>query len=182
MQLKKLVQIMLVGGLLVLGGCARHHQPDGTNDSATVGDMNNANGGGVQTSGAGQADSFGGDQGGNGSYQKLSGKHTYYFDFDRSDVHDSDKPSIYALADYLVAHPHAKVILEGHTDPRGSREYNVALGERRANAVLDLLKSRGVNPDQIRVVSYGAERPAVPGRSEQDYQLDRRAVNLYLKK
>ena len=81
-----------------------------------------------------------------------------------------------------MAHASARVILEGHTDPRGSREYNVALGERRANAVAEFMKEKGVNPEQIRVVSYGAQRLAAPGRTESDYQLDRRVVLVYSQK
>ena len=106
-------------------------------------------------------------------------KRTYYFAFDSSDVQQSDMPSINANANYLISHARARITIEGHTDPRGSREYNVALGERRADAVLDILKSRGVNPNQVRVVSYGAERLASPGRDEESYQLDRRAVIVY---
>lgn len=180
MQLKKIIQVMMLSGLVVLGGCAHHRAPDGTNDSSSISDMNNVNG--AQTSGVGQNDNFGDDQGGGASSHQLLSRRIYYFDFDRSEVHDQDKPAIYANADYLMRHPHAYIVLEGHTDPRGSREYNVALGERRADAVFDLLKSRGVNPDQVRVVSYGAERPAVPGHTEQDFQLDRRAVVVYLKR
>jgi peptidoglycan-associated lipoprotein len=173
MRLKKLAQIMLVScAVLSLGACSsmRHKSGD---DSAAVTDAN-----GAMASGVGQGDEFGGT----GSSSQSARKNIYYFDFDRSDVHDEDKPAIFANADYLVAHPNAKIILEGHTDPRGSREYNVALGEHRANAVADLMKSKGVNPNQIRVVSYGAERLAVPGRSEEDFRLDRRAVVAYQQK
>ena len=148
-------------------------------DQFTPAGSGDAVSGGAEASGAGQGSNFGDTDGTRG---RSSTRNTYYFDFDRSDVRSEDKPGIYSNADYLVAHPHAKVIVEGHTDPRGSREYNVALAERRADAVADILKSRGVNPSQIRVVSYGAERLAVPGRTEQDFQLDRRAVIVYIKK
>ena len=109
-----------------------------------------------------------------------SGKDVYYFDFDRSVVKPVDMPAIYAKADYLLSHPKAKIILEGHTDPRGSREYNIGLGERRANAIAEVLKSKGVNPSQIRMLSYGAERLAAQGRSEEDYQMDRRAIFAHI--
>lgn len=131
---------------------------------------------GAQAAGAGEGDSFGGADGIGGSGSHASRKNTYYFDFDRSDVREEDKPRVFASANYLMSHTNKRVIVEGHTDPRGSREYNVALAERRANSVADLLKSKGTNPGQIRVVSYGAERLASPGHSEQDFQLDRRAV------
>ncbi len=174
MKLKKLTQILIIGcGILALGACSstRHKTNDDVN-TAAMNDMNNSN---VRTSGLGENERFG-DQGGVGGHSGKLAKRTYYFDFDKYDVRDTDKSAILANADWLAAHPNSKVILEGHTDPRGSREYNVGLGENRAKSVLDILQSRGVNPSQIHIVSYGSERPAAQGRSEQDFQLDRRAI------
>jgi peptidoglycan-associated lipoprotein len=169
MKLKMLIQSMIVTcGILSLAACSSLHHRNGPADGSTT-DMNGA----AQTSGAGDGSSFGGDA-------EALNKKVYYFDFDRSEIKDEDKPSINANADNLIAHRNVKILLEGHTDPRGSREYNVALGERRANAVADMMKAKGVSPDQIRVVSYGAERLAVPGRSEQDFTQDRRVVLVYL--
>lgn len=177
MRLKQLIQTLFVcGSIAALSACASGGHGNG-NDTASVTDANAAEG--AQTSGIEQGAGFDDQNGPAG--QGLS-QRTYYFDFDSSDVHDEDKPAIYANANYLVTHSNARIIVEGHTDPRGSREYNVALGERRANAVLDLLKSKGVNPDQVRVVSYGAERLAAVGRSEEDYKLDRRVVIVYSQK
>jgi peptidoglycan-associated lipoprotein len=176
MKLKTVVQVMLVCGALALTSCASMHKKNGS-DEASVSDLN---GGGAQTSGVGDADQFGAE--GNLSPAQLLARHTYYFEFDKSDVKESEKPAIFANADYLASHSSAKILLEGHTDPRGSREYNVALGERRGNAVAELLKSKGVNPDQIRVISYGAERLAAPGHDESAFQLDRRVVLVYLQK
>lgn len=170
MKLKRIVQLTLIGcGLVALAACSAHKNTD----QASVSDMNGGNSG-AMASGVSDNANYG-DAGPQDSLHKR----TYYFDYDKSNVHEDDKPAIFANADYLVAHPSAKVIVEGHTDPRGSREYNVALGERRAEAVIELLKSKGVNPGQIRVVSYGAERLAAPGHTESDYQLDRRAVIVY---
>ncbi len=173
MQLKRIAQIVIIScSILALGACssARKH------DDASVSDMDMN--GGAQASGVNDGSNFGGDVGPRDSLHKR----IYYFDYDKDVVHDEDKPAINANADYLVSHPSARVTVEGHTDPRGSREYNVALGERRANAVADALKARGVGADQIRVVSYGAERLASPGRSDADYQMDRRAVIVYTKR
>ncbi len=69
--------------------------------------------------------------------------------------------------------------MEGHTDERGSREYNIALGERRANGVRQVMIAMGVSPQQIRVVSYGEERPAAGGQDEQSYALNRRVEIVY---
>ncbi|MDR3477899.1 MAG: OmpA family protein [Gammaproteobacteria bacterium] len=176
MKIKKLVQVMIVScGILSLAACSSMHKS--SSDNA---DMADVNGGGAQSSGLGDGSGTFGTDG--MSPQQLLAKHVYYFDFDRSEVNDNEKPAIYANADRIMANPRTKVLLEGHTDPRGSREYNVALGERRANAVAEIMKSKGVNPDQIRVISYGAERLAVPGHNEEDFKQDRRAVLVYLQK
>ena len=145
MKLNKIVQMVLVGcSILALAGCAANKGPGGNGvDEATIADAND-----VQSSGLGQDSNFGGR--GN---THASNNRTYYFDFDKSDIRNEDKPAILANGDYLAANPHKKIVLEGHTDPRGSREYNVALAERRAKSVDQLLKTKGVNPGQVRVVS-----------------------------
>lgn len=173
MQFKKIVQIMLIGvSIIALSACTHTKKSSGTDGSdGSYDTASNA-----QASGVGQGSQYGDEN----SSKHSASKNTYYFDFDRSDVHASDRPAIYSQANYLLAHPKTKIILEGHTDPRGSREYNVGLGERRANAVAEILRSKGVNSNQIRVVSYGAERLAAAGHTEQDYQLDRRAVVAHL--
>jgi peptidoglycan-associated lipoprotein len=172
MKLKQLATVLLIScTVLALSACAS--KKHGNYNDTGVSDAD-----GAQAAGIGEGENFGG-AGGNMGGPQSSRKNTYYFDFNRSDVREEDKPGIFANANYLIAHSNKRVIVEGHTDPRGSREYNVALAERRANAVADMLKSKGVNPDQIRVVSYGAERLAAPGHSEQDFQLDRRAIIVY---
>jgi peptidoglycan-associated lipoprotein len=172
MKLKTLVKVMLVScSILGLAACS---------STGKNGDLSAADGGpagGAQASGAGDNGSFSTS---GMTPEQLLARRTYYFEYDKSEVNEQEKPAIFANADNLVAHANAKILLEGHTDPRGSREYNVALGERRANAVAEILKSKGVNPDQIRVISYGAERLAVPGHSESDYEHDRRVVLVYL--
>lgn len=173
MNLKQWIKIVLLAITVVaLGSCAKHKKYDPN----AVNNANAAYSGDAQASGLGDESSFGGEA---GSEQMLS-KRVYYFDFDSYTVHDQDRSAIRANADYLTAHPRTKVLLEGHTDPRGSREYNIGLGERRAKAVADVLTNNGVNPNQIRIVSYGAEKLASPGRSEHAYQLDRRVVLVYM--
>lgn len=104
---------------------------------------------------------------------------TYYFDFDKDIVHQGDLASINAQATYLVAHANARVRIEGHADERGSREYNVALGWRRAKAVANVLKQQGVHQNQIAIVSYGKEKPAAFGHDESSYSLNRRVKLIY---
>jgi peptidoglycan-associated lipoprotein len=103
----------------------------------------------------------------------------YYFTFDDSRVESKYIPSIEAQARYLVEHPGAKILITGHTDARGSREYNVGLGERRAHSVVDILRLAGVPARQIRVVSYGKERLAVLGDDEQAHRYNRRVELTY---
>jgi len=119
---------------------------------------------------------------GNGAPSDTAGllsKKVVYFDFDSSTVHDEDRAIIQAHADYLSQHPTVKVTLEGHTDERGSREYNIGLGERRAKAVAEMMKLMGVSADQISTVSYGEERPAALGHDESAWHLNRRVEIVY---
>jgi peptidoglycan-associated lipoprotein len=179
MQLKKWMQVVLVSSSIVmLAACSSGKK----NNSSAVNGANSAAAynGEAQASGLGEESRFG-EQGGAGSEQTLS-KRVYYFDLDSNVVRADDKPAIDANADYLIAHPNARVMLEGHTDPRGSREYNIGLGERRARAVAEILTEKGVNPAQIRIVSYGAEKRVGMGSSAADFQLDRRVVLVYLKR
>lgn len=175
MKLKKIFQVSVICcGILALGACSTTKRANSGSDMA-MNDMNGGSAQGAQAQGLGNSENFNDQAGGGARGGKLANR-TYYFDFDKYDVRETDKAAILANADWLAAHPNSKVILEGHTDPRGSREYNVALGENRAKAVLEILQSRGVNPNQIRIVSYGAERPAANGRTDQAFQLDRRAI------
>jgi len=102
-----------------------------------------------------------------------------YFEFDSSLVRSEDRPTIEAHASYLAANPGVSVVLEGHADERGTREYNVGLSERRAHAVSQLLTLQGVQARQIETVSYGEERPAVDGHDESAWQLNRRVEFVY---
>jgi peptidoglycan-associated lipoprotein len=106
----------------------------------------------------------------------------YYFAFDQSVVGPADARAITIQANYLVTHHNAKVRLEGNTDDRGSREYNVGLGYRRAQAVADVLKQQGVSPAQIKIVSYGKEHPVVSGDNEHAWSLNRRVELIYVQK
>jgi len=106
-------------------------------------------------------------------------KRTIYFMLDSSQIMPDFVPVISAHARYLVANPSQRIILEGHCDERGSREYNIALGEQRALSVANMLKVQGVSDNQIEVVSYGEEKPAAFGNDEAAWELNRRAVIDY---
>jgi len=98
-----------------------------------------------------------------------------YFDFDSSKLNGREEEVIGEYATFLLSNPNTKLRIEGHTDERGSREYNVALGERRAKSVAKILASHGVPNDRYEIVSYGAEKPAVRGQSEEAWSKNRRA-------
>ena len=110
----------------------------------------------------------------------LLAKRTVYFDFDSSEIKGAGTDVVAAHAKYLAANGGARVRLEGHTDERGSREYNIGLGERRAQAVRRALLLQGAGDAQISTVSYGEERPAVPGHDEAAWAKNRRVEIVYL--
>ena len=107
------------------------------------------------------------------------GTRTIYFEFDSSEVSASGQATIEAHAVYLAERPGAQITLEGHADERGSREYNIALGEQRALAVNRLMTLLGASGTQIRTISYGEERPAADGHDESSWQLNRRVEIIY---
>jgi len=98
-----------------------------------------------------------------------------FFDFDRSAIRDEQKAALNDNAGWLKANSGAKIILEGHCDERGTAEYNLALGERRAKAVKDYLVGAGIAADRISTISYGEERPFVLGHDESAWKWNRRA-------
>ena len=108
----------------------------------------------------------------------LLAQRVVYFDFDSSVVHDDSMPMLKAHAEYLVGNGNT-ITVEGHCDERGTREYNIALGERRADAVRRILLANGVAANQIKIVSYGEERPAALGHDEQAWAMNRRSELMY---
>ncbi len=111
---------------------------------------------------------------------ELNAKNTVYFGYDSSEIQAEYVPIVAAHAAYLTKYPAAHIRLEGNTDERGSREYNIGLGERRAQAVRKALMLQGVADGQITTVSYGEERPAAEGHDEAAYAQNRRVVLVQL--
>ncbi len=103
----------------------------------------------------------------------------FYFDFDQSQVKAEAVQALRGHAKYLVANPSANAVLEGHADERGTREYNIALGERRAQAIARVLTVNGVSSSQIEVVSFGEEKPAVMGHNDGSWAQNRRVELKY---
>jgi peptidoglycan-associated lipoprotein len=113
-----------------------------------------------------------------GSQQDLeaSAGDRVFFAFDRSDITPESREILSRQADWLRRYPNVSVTIEGHCDERGTREYNLALGERRAQAVKNVLVAMGIPASRISTISYGKERPAVVGSTEEAYAQNRRAV------
>jgi peptidoglycan-associated lipoprotein len=111
--------------------------------------------------------------------EKLRSEHIVYFDFDTSTVSSEFSAILDAHAKFLNESSAVKVLVEGHADERGTPEYNIALGERRAKAVVTYLENMGVSSSQLSVVSYGEEKPMIKDRSESAFAKNRRAVLVY---
>jgi peptidoglycan-associated lipoprotein len=101
-----------------------------------------------------------------------------FFDFDKADIRKGDAEILRASAQWLKDHPSELLLIEGHCDPRGTNEYNLALGERRARAAMNFLTAAGVATSRMSVVSYGEERPVCQEANEACWQKDRRAFFL----
>ena len=172
------IKFLLISGLLVatmaLTGCSsKGGSKDGDGSDAAGGD-----GRGVETSGASQTGSWTGAEALNNPDSPLYTK-VIYFDFDVSSIRSEYIDTLRAHAEYLVNNPSASVTIEGHCDERGSREYNIALGEQRSNAVQRFFEAEGVRSSQINSISYGEERPEDYGHSEAAWAMNRRAVLVY---
>ena len=101
-----------------------------------------------------------------------------FFDTDRFNIDVQDQATLQSQAQWLAANPNVRITVEGHADERGTRDYNLALGERRANAAKNFLVSLGVSPARIQTVSYGKERPQALGSNETAWAQNRRAVTI----
>jgi len=109
----------------------------------------------------------------------FNAKNIIYFDYDSSQLKSDDEQTVERHAQYLLDNPSVKIVLEGHADERGSREYNMALGEKRAYSVKKLLELKGVGKQQVDTVSFGEEKPDIDGHEEQSWSANRRAVFVY---
>jgi peptidoglycan-associated lipoprotein len=164
--------------ILGVAGC-------GSNETLPEGGAD-ASAGGVDA-----ASTTGADGGAFGDFEPLGGAETgaapaglmdqlvVYFDFDSSDIRADFNTMLASHGQYLASNPTVQLRLEGHADERGSREYNIGLGERRAQAVRRILLLQGATADQLSTVSYGEERPAVFGSDEESYSQNRRVELVY---
>ncbi|MBO9518221.1 MAG: peptidoglycan-associated lipoprotein Pal [Porphyrobacter sp.] len=112
--------------------------------------------------------------------QAMQGRDTIYFDTDQYNIDPEDQAALRQQAQYMQQYADIRATVEGHADERGTREYNLALGERRANAARNYLVSLGISPDRLTTVSYGKERPVALGSNEASWARNRRAVTVIL--
>jgi len=171
----KFGKLMIVTLVAVLAGCST--TGDTTGDAA-VEDRGTSADGGAMASGVGAGGDF-------SSYSLNDpnsplARRVIYFEYDSAEIAGADQDLLVTHAGYLVANPGQQITLEGHTDERGSREYNIALGDRRALSVQRMLELNGVAPGQVNVVSYGEEKPAAEGHSDAAWRLNRRVEIVYL--
>jgi peptidoglycan-associated lipoprotein len=156
----KLLLSMLFAALLGLGGCA--------SDTATKGGDGDGTG---TTTGAGKMSPE--------RMKQLLAKRTVYFEFDSSTLVGENLEIVQAHGQHLAANAKTKVAFEGHADERGTREYNLALGERRAQSVERVMRTLGVGSDRAKVVSFGEEKPVANGHDESAWSLNRRVEIVY---
>ncbi|MDD2864441.1 MAG: peptidoglycan-associated lipoprotein Pal [Methylococcales bacterium] len=191
MKFTKTLAAVAFASTLALAGCSGDEEKDA---SLTDGSLNGANGlNDASTSGFGDGSGInGGRFGANGGRLGANGlppefsdpnnplsKRTIYFMLDSSQVQQDFVPIVAAHARYLVANPSRHIVLEGNGDERGSREYNIGLGEQRAKTVASMLKAQGVSESQLSIVSYGEEKPVAMGHDESSWELNRRVELAY---
>jgi peptidoglycan-associated lipoprotein len=179
MTLRHSALLALTAATLALGACAT--TPPDTLPPAPDGSV----GSGGSSGSGGQG---GSGQGGSGSAMAGSqqdfvaniSSDRIYFGFDQFNVDAEDQATLRSQAAWLQRNPAVRVLVEGHADERGTRDYNLALGERRANAARNYLASLGIDPARIEVISYGKERPDAVGSNEEAWARNRRAVSVVI--
>lgn len=170
MQLNKVLKgLMLALPVIAVAACSSHKN---NNNDQSYGSGDGSSGG--MTNG-----NYSSDEQARLQMQELQRNNIVYFGLDKYDIQSDFAQMLDAHATFLRNNPSYKVTVEGHADERGTPEYNIALGERRANAVKMYLQGKGVADDQVSIVSYGKEKPAVLGHDEAAYAKNRRAVLVY---
>jgi len=172
--MKKFLLVLGAAALLTVSAC---HRNDTVADAGATG---------TEVSGGAGANTAGNGGGGGititpeaAEQQRLRQQLIVYFDYDQADIKPEYNQMLEAHGRFLAMNPNAQVRLEGHTDERGSREYNIGLGEQRAQSVRRVLLLQGATAAQVSTVSYGEERPAATGSDEESWRLNRRVELVY---
>ena len=163
--------LAIVAATFLLAACETASEVSG--DSASTSASNTA------SSSSASSSSSSSSAAGKSSAEKLAQVgDTVNFDFDSAELTVSARSTLNRQSAFLNVNPDLMIVIEGHADERGTREYNLALGERRATAVRDYLVAKGINSARVRTVSYGKERPAVSGSDEAAWAKNRRASTV----
>ena len=176
MSLSRLLTLaLLMVSLVGLAGCSSKGDIDETAAGGAAAGMGGQ--GGASSYGAGAGGGIGA-HGGSGGIPSSPAElvKVIYFDFDQDAIRDEYREQVVAHALYLKNNPQASLTIEGHCDERGTEEYNRSLGERRALSLREELVKAGVNPDRIRTLSFGEDKPAVSGHDESAWGQNRRGV------
>lgn len=171
--------VMLLAVVVLAAGCKSQTARDAAEPAVDLGGTSS----GVSTGGVATVDAdrqSGSSFGALGPEGALGSQRVIYFDFDSSDIRTEYVDVIAAHGRFLASNATVRVRLEGHSDERGSREYNIGLGERRAQTVRRALLLQGVQESQIATVSYGEERPAAAGNDENAWSKNRRVEIVYI--
>jgi peptidoglycan-associated lipoprotein len=173
--MKSSVLVLLVATALSVAACGRSNTRE---DEAVAGGAGSGFGDGASTSGQGAGSGIS-VSALDAEQQRLMQQLVVYFDYDQAEIKPEYNALLAAHGQYLARNPNVQLRLEGNTDERGSREYNIGLGERRAQAVRRVLMLQGAAATQLVTVSYGEERPAASGSDEEAWRLNRRVELVY---
>src|SRR6185295_6267266 len=163
---------------LVIGGCATSGNDSASSTaSGTAGSQSSATSSAAPAPAPAPSSQLSSGRSGNTSSARMGqpGARSVYYEFDKSDLAAEDRRLVEQHARYLRANPNAKVRIEGNADERGSSEYNLALGQRRAEGVMKALRAGGVQEDRLEAVSYGKEKPKADGHDEKSWSENRRS-------
>lgn len=167
---KILTSALLGVALIATAGCTKKVPP------AAIGPGEQPQGGDYGNNGGGDADTSPLNE----KFRREVTSDTIHFAFDQYDIDPEARAILDSQANWLMAHPNTRVTIEGHCDERGTREYNLALGDRRSNAAKNYLAARGISPARITTISYGKERPIALGSDEASWAQNRRAVTIVI--
>ena len=174
---KMTTHLIVAAALLATAGCAKKRPdilPPAPSDTAPTPTYDGGAAGGTPTSGGVVTPGSAAD------FQRSVTSDTVRFSLDSYDIDPEARAVLDSQANWLAQSPHVRITLEGHADERGTREYNLALGDRRSNAAKNYLAARGVSSGRITTISYGKERPVAMGSDESSWAQNRRAVTIVI--
>lgn len=169
--MKSKILVAMMTALLALAACKKKGTTEVVDPGDGAADRSSGRGD-LRTSSTGAGDGATTVRGDDG--QSMPQLAAIYFEFDSATLTKPSRAELQTLGEWLVEHPEARITIEGHTDERGTDEYNIALGDRRASAIKEYLSRLGVDSARLATISYGEERPASSGDDEGAYAQNRR--------